>query len=68
MNSTTWLYMNLSKILEKHDEALHKYFYNWQILLGSPDLKIGTTLANFNSLGNIPSSIDLLMRYVNGFT
>ena len=31
-------------------------------------MKIGTTLANFNSLGNKPSSIDLLMRYVNGFT
>ena len=39
----------------------------FQILLGSPDLKIGTTLHSFNSLGNIPSSIDLLMIYVKGF-
>ena len=30
----------------------------------SPDLKIGITLSNFNSVGNIPSRKDLFIRQV----
>ena len=32
----------------------------------SPHLKIGTTLANFNSFGKIPSLKDLFMRHGKG--
>ena len=35
-------------------------------MLVSPDLYIGTTLAIFNSMGNIPDEKDLFIKYVNG--
>ena len=35
-------------------------------MLVSPDLNIGTTLAIFNSMGNIPDEKDLFIKYVNG--
>ena len=33
---------------------------------GSPDLKIGTTLANFSSEGNIPSDMEEFTKQVSG--
>ena len=62
MNSIKWLYKIVSKILEKKLKTEIGLQLETNVL--SPDLKIGTILAIFNSSGTIPVSNDLLIRYV----
>ena len=51
-----WLYITFKKSFEK--KLNNEIGISLVMREGSPDLKIGTSLANFNSEGNLPSDIE----------